>query len=198
MKKEKEDYEIRIGDIEPGCEEDIMEKKMAVTSIYQKSFPALLAKASRFFPGNIPDQKDAIQEFFSKKICPKSVGRLKEIEALGITYMIGMFKNYLIDIHRRKVRERQEVERYVEKETSGSIDTASLEWIPIEERIRIVIKKHKKAIAENFRNEQYPEIFELIIQGYSNPEISEKLNIKASTIGTARHRIKKFMKNKGH
>lgn len=195
---QKDEYDIRIGAIEPGCKEDIIEKQVVITSIYQKSFPALIAKASRFFPGSTPDQKDAIQEFFTRKICPKEIGCLKEIERIGISYVARMFKNYLIDMHRRKVRERQEIERYIEKEKADSIIATWQEEIPIEERIRIVIKKHKKSVAENFRNEYYPEIFELIIQGYSNPEISEMLNIKASTIGTARHRIKKFIKNKGH
>lgn len=198
--KNKEDYEIKIGDIEPGSEENIIEKQSIIASLYGKSFPLLLARASRFFPRSTHDQKDAIQEFFSRKVCTKSIERLKEIEKIGIAYMVKMFKYYLIDIHRRKVRERIEVEKYIEKETSAiiDIDAPGLEWIPIQERIRIIIKKHKKAVADNFRNEQYPEIFELMIQGYSNPEISEELGIKVTTIGTARHRIQKFMKNKKH
>lgn len=193
----KQDYEIKTGDIDPG-EENIIEKQRAIQTLYKASFPALLGKASRFFPGDIQGQQDSIHDFFLKKICPKSIRRLKEIEKIGPSYMIAMFKNYLIDIHRKRAREREEVERYIEREKSNNHIAKSMDWIPIEERVGIVIRKHKKAIAENFRNKQYPEVYELMIQGYTNPQISERLDIKASTVGTARHRIQKFLRNKGH
>lgn len=192
----REDHDIPIGDIKPECKEDIIEKQRAVEAIYRKSFAALYVKARQLFRGREHDQKDAIQGFFVKKIFPKKIGRLKEIEQGKLSYVVKMFENHAIDIFRKQERDRKKAEAYIEEKKASQSRDINLEWIPIGERPGFVVSKYKKAVAANFRNGQYPEIFELAIQGYTNPEIAEELGIHPSTVGTARHRIRKFIESK--
>ena len=42
----------------------------------------------------------------------------------------------------------------------------------------------------------YETIFDLYTQGYKNPEIAKKLNLKLSYVGTAKNRIRTYLKSK--
>ena len=172
---------------------DLKEKSPIIGDIYDRNFAFLLSIAARF-KSHKEDQLDAIHDFFCDKIIPRDIKLLKQIQTMDMNKISWWFRNYMIDIYRKETKQKKEIEAYIDRIQAVREDTVSIKDIEINDRTKIIINKYSKIIEEHFTKSIYIDIFKMMIDGLNDSIIAERIGIKTKTVSTAKHRIRKLLK----
>ncbi|MCB9352523.1 MAG: sigma-70 family RNA polymerase sigma factor [Lewinellaceae bacterium] len=164
-------------------------KSEIIREIYENNFVLIYSISSHFFNSN-EDRKDAIHGFIADKICERSIDEIKKF--LMPKYLYRSFENYCKDIYRKQKRKREKTEQYIERINRQSIHRIDIIDGNISDKMEETIQGYRRGIRNRFGRD-HVIIFELIICGYSNPKIGEIMEKPTATIGTIKHRIKKFI-----
>lgn len=146
-------------------------------SFVEKTKPVVLAAVNRYFPGNYYYYiDDVVQETYFRAYKAINKGKIN-IENNLSNWLYTIAKHESIRMTEKLKREEAKVlkaqESYTEKGNSGnSIDE---EMIEMKEIISGLPDKYKS-------------IFELLVYGYSESQIAEKLDIRHGTVKSRIHR----------
>ncbi|MEO1259475.1 MAG: sigma-70 family RNA polymerase sigma factor [Bacteroidota bacterium] len=157
------------------------DKMKLFKELYCKNEKALLGISSKYYP---KDPREGLQ-LFAVKLWEMPPQQLNKIKAKGIGYLVTMYKNMLFDQLRKEKRYKKALKNNLDQPEEPKTDNDKYE----------MAKEQVLRVAEGLiKKELHLNVLRLMLDGYTNKEIAQKLKQKAKTIATIKLRIKTKLK----
>ena len=166
-----------------------IKKHELIESIYKNEFRKFMTTATVMNIDKM-DRIDAIHSFIDKKLYSKTIEELEEIINKGSSYILAIFRNFIID-HYRCTRRRMGI---IEKmKSEGIIIKEDPDEEKIDDRMNRIIEKCRILIIGQ-HGEEGIKLFEMILRGCGEEEISKALGISISASLSRKYRLINFLR----